>query len=117
MDRILISDLVVRCIIGVDEEERREKQHVLINIALCTDVTAVARSDRLEDAVDYREVRDRVVDMVEHSRYHLLEALAEAIAGVCLEQPGVAKAEVRVDKPGALRLARSIAVEIEREQA
>jgi FolB domain-containing protein len=115
VDRILISDLAARCIVGVNEDERRAKQDVLINLAVYTDISAAARSDRLEDAVDYRDLRDHVVEMVERSRYYLLEALAEAIAGVCLGHPGVSKVLVRVDKPAALRLARSVAVEIERE--
>jgi dihydroneopterin aldolase len=54
--------------------------------------------------------------MVEDSRYYLLEALAEAIAAVCLKHRGVKGVRVRVDKPGALRFARSVAVEIERER-
>jgi len=117
VDRVLISDLAARCIIGVNDDERREKQDVLINLTVFTDMRAAARSDRIEDAVDYRELRTHVVEMVEGSQYRLLEALAQAIADVCLSQRGVSKVTVRVDKPGALHLARSVAVEIEREQA
>ena len=117
MDRVLISDLAVRCIIGVNDDERREKQDVLINLTVFTDMRAVARSDSIDNAVDYRELRTRVVEMVERSQYYLLEALAQAIADVCLSQRGVTKVMVRVDKPGALHLARSVAVEIERAQA
>jgi FolB domain-containing protein len=116
VDRVLISDLAARCIIGVNEHERRQKQDVLINLTVFTDTRAAARSDRIEDAVDYRDLRTRVVEMVERSQYHLLETLAQAIADVCLEQKGVAKVTVRVDKPGALHFARSVAVEISREQ-
>jgi FolB domain-containing protein len=117
VDRVLISDLAVRCIIGVNDVERREKQDVLINLTAFTDMRAAARSDRIEDAVDYRELRTRVVETVEGSQFCLLEALAQAIADVCLSQRGVSKVIVRVDKPGALHLARSVAVEIERERA
>jgi len=116
VDRVLITDLAARCIIGVNEDERREKQDVLINLTVYTDTRAAARSDRIEDAVDYRELRSRVVEMVERSQYYLLEALAQAIADVCLERPGIAKVTVRVDKPGALHLARSVAIEIDRER-
>ncbi len=116
MDRVLISDLAVRCIIGVNDHERREKQAVLINLTVYTDMRAAARSDRIEDALDYRELRTRVVDLVEGSRYFLLEALAQAIADVCLEQPRVTNVTVRVDKPGALHFARSVGVEIDRER-
>jgi D-erythro-7,8-dihydroneopterin triphosphate epimerase len=116
VDRIVISDLAARCIVGVDEDERKEKQDVLINLTIFTDVSAAARSDRLEDTVDYRALRTDVVEMVERSQFYLLEALAEAIASVCLKHRGVARVGVRVDKPGALRFARSVAVEIERER-
>lgn len=114
MDRVLISDLAARCIIGVNDDEREEKQDVLINLTVFTDLSAAARNDSLEDALDYRTLRTDVVEMVEVSHYFLLEALAEAIAAICLKHRGVEGVRVRVDKPGALRFARSVGVEIER---
>jgi FolB domain-containing protein len=116
MDRILISDLSARCIIGINEEERREKQDVLINLVIFADLGKAAKSDRFEDSVDYRALKKKVLEMVESSKYNLLEALAEAIALTCLEQPGVKQIQVRVDKPSALRFARSVGVEIERKR-
>ena len=114
MDRILISDLQLRCIIGVDEKERSDKQDVVMNIALVTDLRKPGRTDRLEDAVDYRAIKKQIVSMVEQSRFFLVEALAEAVAGVCLEHPAVAEVVVRVEKPLALRFARTVGVEITR---
>jgi FolB domain-containing protein len=116
MDRIRISDLGVRCILGVTEEERREKQDILINLVICTDLSKAGRTDRFEDALDYRTLKKKIMGMVEDSRYHLVEALAEAVAGVCLEHPAVRRVKVRVDKPSALRFARSVGVEIVRER-
>jgi len=116
MDRILISDLAVRCIIGVNEEERREKQDVVINLAIYSNLRKAGQSDRFEDTVDYRAIKKRIVSMAENSRYYLVEAMAEAIAEICLDHPAVTKVQVRVDKPGALRFARSVGVEITRER-
>ncbi len=116
MDRILISDLLVRCIIGVNEDERREKQDVVINIAISTDLGKAGKSDRFEDAVDYRAIKKRIVSMAENSRFYLVEALAEAVAGTCLEHPTIAEVQVRVEKPSALRFARSVGVEITRKR-
>ncbi len=113
-DRILISDLSLRCIIGVNEDERREKQDVLINLAISADLSKADRSDRFEDAVDYRAIKKEIVKMVENSSYHLVEALAEEIAGLCLKFQGVLQVHVRVEKPAALRFARSVGVEITR---
>ncbi len=116
MDLILISDLAARCIIGVNEEERREKQDVLINITLYADLSKPCQSDRFEDTVDYRSIKKRVVKMVEESKYFLVEALAEAVAGICLSDPKVVEAKVRVEKPSALRFARTVGVEIVRSR-
>ena len=116
MDRILISDLLVRCIIGINEDERREKQDVVINLALSTDLRTAGKSDLLEDAVDYRTIKKQIMAMAEHSRFHLVEALADAIAGICLEHPAVEEARVTVEKPSALRFARSVGVEITRRR-
>jgi dihydroneopterin aldolase/D-erythro-7,8-dihydroneopterin triphosphate epimerase len=116
MDYIHIKDLLVRCIIGVNEDERREKQDVVINVALGTDTHPAGRSDRLADAVDYRAIKKRIFSMVEGSHYSLVEALAERIAEVCLEDPRVEEVRVTVEKPSALRFARSVGVEIHRPQ-
>jgi FolB domain-containing protein len=116
MDRILISDLLVRCIIGVRNDERRDKQDVLINLSIDADLGRAGRSDRLEDSLDYRSLTKQIMAMAEGSQFHLVEALAEAVADICLEHPAVRRATVRVEKPGALRFARTVGVEITRER-
>ncbi len=116
MDRILIRDLLVRCIIGVRPEERRQKQDVLINLSLSVDLRRAGRSDRLEETLDYSALKTRIVARAEESQFQLVEALAETIAGICLEEPMVRRARVRVDKPTALRFARSVGVEIVRKR-
>lgn len=116
MDFILIEDLLARCIIGVSEEERREQQDVVINLALGTDTRGAGRSDDFADALDYRAIKKRTLAMVEGSRYQLVEALAEAIADLCLEHPRCEQVQVTVEKPSALRFARSVGVRITRER-
>jgi FolB domain-containing protein len=116
VDRILISDLAVRCIIGMNEWERQKRQDVVINLAISADLRKAGKSDRFEDTVDYASIKKRIVSMAEQSQFYLLEAMAEAIAEICLDNPGVTEVQVRVDKPGALRFARSVAVEITRER-
>ena len=115
-DRIYIRDLLVRCIVGIYEEERRDKQDVIVNIALDAEYRDACRSDRIEDTVDYKSLKLRVIELVEASAYFLIERLAEEIARICLEPARVVRATVTVDKPGALRFARSVAVEIVRER-
>jgi FolB domain-containing protein len=115
MDRIYIRDLRLRCIVGIYDEERRDKQDVNINITLYADLRKACRSDRIEDTVDYKVVKKRVLSMVEQSSFYLVERLAERVAELALEAPAVQRVDVTVDKPGALRFARSVAVSITRE--
>ncbi|HOS43745.1 MAG TPA: dihydroneopterin aldolase [Armatimonadota bacterium] len=116
MDRIFITDLLLRGTLGLSDEERREPQDVLINVSLWTDLRPAGASDRIEDSVDYRALKKRIIALVDASAYHLVEALAERIAALCLDDPRVRRARVRVEKPGALRFARSVGVEITRER-
>ena len=114
MDKIHIRDLQVRCVVGIYPEERTSKQDVIINVTLHADYLEACLSDRIEDTVDYKQVKKSIVAMAEASEFFLVERLAEAIAAICLENPRVFRADVTVDKPGALRFARSVAVEISR---
>jgi len=116
-DRILIKDLMIRCILGLSEEERREKQDVVINLILWADLEPAAASDHIEDAVDYRAVKKRIIALVEESKYHLAETLADRIARMCLEEPAVQQVQVTVEKPTALRFAHSVGVEIVRRRS
>lgn len=116
MDRIYIRDLTLRCIIGVFPEERREKQDVIINMILECDHRPAARTDRLDAAVDYKALKKNAMALVEASAFNLIETLAESLADLALQNPKVSRVTVTVDKPAALRFARSVAVEITREQ-
>ncbi len=115
-DRVFIRDLAIRCIVGVDQEERREKQDVLIQITMHTDLRQAGRTDALEDTVDYRALKKRIIRLVEESHVYLIEALAQSIADECLRDRRVEQVEVAVEKPGALRFARTVGVEIVRRR-
>ena len=116
-DRILIQDLMLRTIIGINDEERRNRQDVLINISLHADTRAAGASDDIEDAVNYRTITKRVIKRVEGSKFYLVERMAAEIATICLDDPRVEAVDVRVEKPGALRFARSVGVEIHRTRS
>ncbi len=113
-DRIHIRDLSVHCIIGINPEERVEKQEVVINLTLHADLAEAARTDRIEDTVDYKGVKNEVREAVERSDFFLLERLAEHVAEIALRPAQVQRVDVSVDKPGALSFTRSVAVEMTR---
>jgi dihydroneopterin aldolase/D-erythro-7,8-dihydroneopterin triphosphate epimerase len=113
-DQIQIKDLHLRTIIGINEEERCDRQDVLINLVLYTDTRAAGRSDDVADAVNYRTLTKRIIELVESAQFYLVEKLAAEIAALCLQEPHVERVNVTVEKPGALRFARSVGVTIER---
>ncbi len=115
LDRIHIRDLRARCVVGTNPDERINKQDVVINITLYADLRKAGVSDDLADTVDYKAVKKKILALVESSTFLLIERLAEAIAEVCLAQAGVRRARVLVEKPAALRFARTVGVEIVRE--
>lgn len=116
MDKITIRDIALRCIIGIYPEERREKQDVVVTITLHSNLDRAGRSDDVADTVDYKAVNKAVINLVEGSEFMLVEALAQAVADACLSFDGVEQADVVIEKPGALRFARTVAVEISRKR-
>jgi D-erythro-7,8-dihydroneopterin triphosphate epimerase len=113
-DQIQIKDLLLRAIIGVNDDERRSRQDVLINISLDVDTRAAGRSDDLNQTVNYRSLTKQVIQLVENSQFYLVEKLAAEIMALCLMDERVASARVTVEKPTAVRFARSVGVTIER---
>ena len=114
MDKVFIKDLLARGIIGINDWEREKIQDILINITVFTDTGTAAVSDDLADCVDYRGLAKKAQVHAETAGRFTVEALANDIARICLEQKGVNKVIVRVEKPGAVRFAKSVGVEIER---
>lgn len=116
-DEIRIDDLHLRTIIGINGDERRDRQDVLVSLVLKVDVRRAGETDNIDDApVNYRTLTKRVIAAVEGGEFYLIERLAAVVADVCLGEPGVAAVRVTVAKPGALRFARSVGITIERER-
>ena len=117
LDKIYIRDLKFRCIVGVFPEERREKQDVIVNLTLWADLRQACVSDAIEDTVDYKQIKQEILLHCEQSAFALVEALAQSIAEICLTNPHVQQVQVAVEKPTALRFARTVGVEIVRSRA
>jgi len=114
MDKILIQNLRVQGILGVNDWERATLREIVVNVTLFTDTRRGAQSDDIADCVDYSQAAKEIRALVEGTRRFTVEALAEDIACLCLSRPGVQKVTVRVEKPGAVTGAESVGVEIER---
>jgi FolB domain-containing protein len=116
LDKIIIKNLLVRGIIGINDWEREKPQDILINVEVMADLRKAGETDAIEDAVNYRTIAKKVITHTETVGRFTVEALASDIAKICLAEPGAISARVRVEKPGALRFAESVGVEVERHR-
>ncbi len=116
-DLVFIQGLEVYCVIGLQPWERQVKQKVRLDLALETDTRPAAAGDDSSEALDYKAVAKAAQLLVEQSEFKLVEALAERLATAILaEFPLAASVRVRLAKPGAVRFAESVGVEIERRR-
>lgn len=116
MDKVIIKDLLARGIIGVNDWERKRPQDILINLTLFTDTRRAGGSDHIGDCVDYSAMSKRILAHAERVGRLTVEALANDLAKICFEDEGVQRVIVRVEKPGAVRFARSVGVEVDRSR-
>lgn len=115
-DTLELCGLEVACVIGDLPEERDREQRLTVDVALSLDLAAAARSDKLQDTVDYAALAEAVRAALRRARCHMIEAAARCVADVCLADPRVAHVRVRVEKPGAVAGLRAAAVTVARSR-
>jgi D-erythro-7,8-dihydroneopterin triphosphate epimerase len=110
---IAIRNLRLRTFVGFNPEEKIKKQDIVLNIEIRYRARPGVREDRVSDALDYKVVTKRVIELVETGRFLLLEKLVADVLGACREHPDVRHVRVTADKPHALRFADSVSLTME----
>jgi 7,8-dihydroneopterin aldolase/epimerase/oxygenase len=113
-DTIFLRDLRVETVIGIWDWERKIRQTVSIDLEMGADIRRAAASDSIDDTLNYKLVAKRVQQFVSESEFQLVETMAEKIAGIILVEFDLPWVQVRVNKPGAIRGARDVGVQIRR---
>ncbi len=108
--RIRIKDLRLRTYIGINEDEIRNKQDVLINIMLLYPADDAVQINDISHALNYRTITKNIIKHVEENRFALLERLTQDLLDCVMQHKQVRYAEVEVDKPHALRFSDSVSV-------
>ena len=116
MDIVFIRDLQIETVIGIYDWERKVKQIISLDIDMASDIRKAAASDNIEDTLSYKTVAKRLIAFVEQSEFELVEALAEKICEIILEEFEVPWVRLTLNKPGAVRGSKSVGVMIERGQ-
>ena len=109
---IRIKNLKLRAIVGINPDERVNKQDVIVNVSINADLCKAITTDTETSTCNYRSITKKIIEHVEHSEFYLLEKLADSILQIVLQDPLVLNATVEVDKPHALRFSDSVSIEL-----
>lgn len=107
---------MVPCTIGIFDWERKIKQKIAVDLEIPADIRKAARRDDIRDAVDYKKIAKHIISFIRSSRYFLIETLAERLAESLLDQFSIPEIRLRISKPGAIRGARNVGIEIFRKR-
>lgn len=113
-DTVFIRGLTLVTVIGVYDWEREIQQELVLDIDMAWDIREPAETDDVNKALDYAAVTERLEKFAEESQYQLVERFAEEAARILMQDFGVAWLKLRVAKPGAVKQAEAVGVEIER---
>jgi dihydroneopterin aldolase len=110
-----LRNLRVDCIVGIHPHEREKTQPVFLDIELDYDLGPAAASDDIGDAVDYDRAARSVTELIQERRFQLIEAMAEAVAGMLFEtMPPIEGVRIEIRKPEAVPAADNSFVFVER---
>ncbi|MGB7453817.1 MAG: dihydroneopterin aldolase [Lysobacterales bacterium] len=113
-DRVFIEDLRIQTVIGIFDWEREITQTISIDLQMAFDISRAAKTDAIEDTLDYKAVSKRLIQFVENSEFQLVEALADHCARIVLNEFPVSWLRLKLSKPGAVRGSSAVGVIIER---
>ncbi len=117
MDKVFIKQLTVMTTIGVYDWEQQIKQKLVLDIEMAHDNRPAGLSDDVNDALDYAQVSQAVIQHIENGRFLLVERVAEEVAQLIQRQFGVPWVRISLTKPGAVAQASGVGVVIERGHA
>lgn len=107
---IEIQNLRLRTYIGFNPEEQEKQQDVIVNAELHYPAQLASMSDDVQDAVNYKVVTKKIIQLIEEGRFLLLEKLVKDVLDVCAEHSWITFAKVKIEKPHALRFADSVSL-------
>jgi dihydroneopterin aldolase len=114
MDKVFLRGLKIDTVIGIYGWERRVRQTLIFDLEMSADVAKAAKTDKIEDALNYKSIAKRLQQYVGESEFELIETLAEECARIIREEFNVAWVKLTLNKKGAVRGATDVGVIIER---
>lgn len=114
MDTVFIEGLELETLIGVYDFERIAKQRVIVDVIIQADLSQAAKSDDVNDTIDYGAVAECLATICDTASYQLLEALAEEMAQAILDRFSIATLTLKLNKPDILNNVSAVGIQITR---
>ncbi|MFL0804354.1 MAG: dihydroneopterin aldolase [Agarilytica sp.] len=112
MDKIIIEELCIHAIVGILDWERKVPQELVLTVELQTDLSRAAKSQNIDDAIDYALVAARLDDFIVSSKFKLLETLVEQAADMLLTEFVTPWVKIRCVKTQVLKNTKAVGVEV-----
>ena len=116
LDLVFIEGFVGHTVIGIHDSELHQTQPLVIDICAGTPRSPACDSDQIADALDYSVLRERLHRLLAEHQVQLLEAFAELVAAIVLDEFGAQWVRVRVAKPRKFDDVQAVGVQIERSR-
>lgn len=113
-DLVFIEGFRGETIIGIHDGEFDRPQPLVIDVQAGVPQLRACTTDRITDTIDYSVVRLRLQRLLVEHRLQLLEAFAEAVADILLDEFGASWVRVTVVKPNKFDDVKALGVQIER---
>lgn len=107
---IRIKNLRLRTFIGIKEEEKNNRQDIVVNVALTTDINNAIEHNELETSLNYRTISKSLIALLDGRRFDLMEQMTFAALSEIMAQPQVLSSHIEIDKVGALRYCDSVSM-------
>lgn len=115
MDKVFIKRLELYTLIGVYDFERDAKQRIFVDVEMITNLAPAGKSDHVSDTLDYGAIANRLAEIADRAEYRLLEALADKMINMILQEFAPHAVTLTVHKPDILTNAESVGIVVSRK--
>ncbi len=113
---IKIKNFRLKTIIGIYPWEENIDREIIINITIETDFSNACLSDKIEDAIDYDVIINKIKNLVSNRRFKLIEKMAKELIDLIMEDRHIKKCTLEIDKVGVIESVDSFSVTLIEER-
>ena len=109
---VFIKDFVINEIIGIHKHEKIKKQKIKFNIVMDINQNSFPNEKDIKSIIDYEKVTNKLRNLTRRKKYNFLESLVEDSFKEIFEDERIISASIKIEKPDAIKNARSVGVEV-----